>query len=412
MMSFPLPASPSRTVALWLSVVLTIAFTIPRSARGQNPSQLSERELEARVAELFGRSCVQSGCHAGPVPQMGMDLSPGRFYASTVAQASTERPELMRVNPGAPENSYLVMKIRGHPDIVGAPMPFMGNRLTEEEMQTIEAWISSIQEVDSTRRHSSASEVAYPFTGWKVINLPTTRSLDAGSWLFLISHRFNPKISDGYDAFFGLDGSAIINLSLGYAPTDRLLVALARSNAADDVEISARYNVAHQGGERGWPIGAAFQGAVNWITEDVGDDVDVERFKFTGQVSLTREIGGRLGLAAVPSILFNPDELEEGENPLIALGLGTRWNFYRNLALVGEWIPILSGYTRTRTFGNINRFDTWGGGLEIATGGHVFQIVVTNSVGLATDQYLRGGDLDIRDGDMRLGFNIFRILNF
>src|SRR5690606_42101499 len=104
--------------------------------------------------------------------------------------------------------------------------------------------------------------------------------------------------------------------------------------------------------------------SVNWITEDVGDDVDVERFKFTGQVSLTREIGGRLGLAAVPSILFNPDELEEGENPLIALGLGTRWNFYRNLALVGEWIPILSGYTRTRTFGNINRFDTWGGGLE------------------------------------------------
>src|SRR5690606_41072125 len=56
--------------------------------------------------------------------------------------------------------------------------------------------------------------------------------------------------------------------------------------------------------------------SVNWITEDVGDDVDVERFKFTGQVSLTREIGGRLGLAAVPSILFNPDELEEGENPL------------------------------------------------------------------------------------------------
>ena len=73
---------------------------------------------------------------------------------------------------------------------------------------------------------------------------------------------------------------------------------------------------------------------------------------------------------------------------------------------------IPSGFNRSRTFGEENRFDSWGTGLEIAVGGHVFQIVVTNSVGLTTDQYLRGGDLDITDGELRLGFNIFRILNF
>jgi hypothetical protein len=38
--------------------------------------------------------------------------------------------------------------------------------------------------------------------------------------------------------------------------------------------------------------------------------------------------------------------------------------------------------------------------------------VVTNSVGLTSDQYLRGGDLDLSEGDMRLGFNIFRVLNW
>ena len=82
-----------------------------------------------------------------------------------------------------------------------------------------------------------------------------------------------------------------------------------------------------------------------------------------------------------------------------------------NFSIVAEWVPIVSGFARTTTFGNANRFDSWGTALEIATAGHVFQVLVTNSVGLATDQYLRGGDLDIQEGEVRLGFNIFRILN-
>jgi hypothetical protein len=75
-------------------------------------------------------------------------------------------------------------------------------------------------------------------------------------------------------------------------------------------------------------------------------------------------------------------------------------------------VPIAGGYIRTSTFGNDIRFDRWGGGLVLRTRGRVFQIVVSNTVGLTTDQYMRGGDLDPEEGDMRLGFNIFRVLNF
>jgi hypothetical protein len=115
-------------------------------------------------------------------------------------------------------------------------------------------------------------------------------------------------------------------------------------------------------------------------------------------------------VAVVPGVLFNPASAEEDEGPLFTVGLGGRLNVHGSFALVGEWVPIVSGYARTNTFGNDNRFDSWAGGIEIATPGHVFQIVVSNSVGLATDQYLRGGDLDLRDAEMRLGFNIFRVL--
>ena len=174
---------------------------------------------------------------------------------------------------------------------------------------------------------------------------------------------------------------------------------------------NARYLFARQR-PGSWPFSVGAAGAVNWFTEE---PAGVSRFrgealKLSTQLVLTRAFGDRGGAALVPGLLLNPSAEEDGEPPLVTLGLGGRVRVYGNVALVAEWVPIVAGYARTRTFGNDNRFDSWSGGLEIATAGHVFQIVGSNSVGLATDQYLRGGDLDIREPAFRLGFNIFRVL--
>ena len=388
-------------------LTLILLFFVTYDAAGQDVAQLSVEELESRVADLFGRSCARVGCHAGPVPQQGMDLSREKFYALIVDEPSREMPALKRVHPGQPEISYLVMKVKGAPGIKGVQMPLIGDKLTEEEINTIETWISKIDEVDQARKVVEP-EVAYPFLSWKVVNLPTTRTLAADNFFFLIGHRFVPPVNTGYDGFYGLDGSGIIFLNFGYAPTDNLLVVLGRSNAADDVELQTRYQITPQRLQGGSPIGIGVQGSVNWITE--GEDA----FKFTAQTSFTRKFGESLGVAFVPGILFNPAEETDGEDPLITLGMGGRWNFWRNISLVAEWVPIVSGYTETFTVGNFNRFDSWGGAIEVATGGHVFQIVISNTVGLTSDQYLRGGDLDIKDffdGEFRLGFNIFRVLD-
>ena len=388
-------------------LTLLLLFFVTVEAAGQDVDQLSVEELEGRAADLFGRSCARAGCHAAPFPQQGMDLSRDLFYASIVDEPSQERPELKRVHPGQPEISYLVMKVKGAPGIKGVQMPLIGDKLTEEEINTIETWISKIDEVDQARKVVEP-EVAYPFLSWKVVNLPTTRTLAADNFFFLIGHRFVPPVNTGYDGFYGLDGSGIIFLNFGYAPTDNLLIVLGRSNAADDVELQTRYQITSQRLQGGSPIGIGVQGSVNWITE--GEDA----FKFTAQTSFTRKFGESLGVAFVPGILFNPAEETDGEDPLITLGMGGRWNFWRNISLVAEWVPIVSGYTETFTVGNFNRFDSWGGAIEVATGGHVFQIVISNTVGLTSDQYLRGGDLDIKDffdGEFRLGFNIFRVLD-
>ncbi len=371
--------------------------------------------LEARVSELFENRCARAGCHAGPVAQQGMDLSRGRFYASTVDEPSEERPELKRVHPGQPEISYLVMKLKGAAGIVGTQMPLIGEKLTEEEIGLIADWIAGIDEVDQSRKANPQPDRVYPFDGWRIVNLPTTRTLDARSFLFLISHRFNPTLRDGYDAFFGLDGSGIIFLELGYAVSDKLLLTLGRSNASDDVELRARYLIKRQAVQGNWPVDVSLHTTLNWVSEDppgVKGRFRDDAVKFTAQLTLARELPHDIGLAVVPGILFNAAEKIEGEDPVVTIGLGGRWRFSRNLSLLAEWVPIVGGYVRTTTFGNDIRFDSWGGGLEITTGGHVFQIVLSNTVGLATDQYLRGGDLDIGKPDVRLGFNISRVLNF
>ena len=249
----------SRRLLGCFCIILFVSSTLPNASQGQTSTKPDLGDLEAEVAEIFERSCTQAGCHSAPVPQMNMNLTKDNFYQNLVGQPSLEAPDMKRVEPGHPEKSYLVKKIKGEEGIVGLPMPMTGDKLSDDEIGKIEQWIREIPEEDVSDKKVGSSDIAYPFYGWKVLNLPTTRSLGKGNMLFLIGHRFNPQLSGGYDSFYGLDGSGIIYLSLGYAITDDLMAAIARSNSADDVELQARYIIAHQNGPKGLPVGLGVQ---------------------------------------------------------------------------------------------------------------------------------------------------------
>jgi len=75
------------------------------------------------IQPIFNRSCALAGCHVGPVPTGGQDLTAGVAYSQSVNVASTQQPRLKRVKPGDPANSYLVRKIQGGPNISGVLMP-------------------------------------------------------------------------------------------------------------------------------------------------------------------------------------------------------------------------------------------------------------------------------------------------
>ena len=108
-----------------------------------NTSFSSIQRTIFNASDSSGRlACI--GCHTdqGRTPLAGLNLVEGRAYDNLVGRPSTGKPGAIRVIPGDPDNSYLVKKLEGHPDIAGQRMP-RGNGpfLSEGQMLVIRRWI-------------------------------------------------------------------------------------------------------------------------------------------------------------------------------------------------------------------------------------------------------------------------------
>jgi len=112
--------------------------TLPFEPDGGPPSP--DATFTRVQGEVFSVNCALAGCHAGNSPTGGMNLTAGVAYANIVGVHSTERADLNRIQPGDPDRSYLVKKIRGDADIVGSPMPLIGS-ITAAQRQLVIDWV-------------------------------------------------------------------------------------------------------------------------------------------------------------------------------------------------------------------------------------------------------------------------------
>ncbi|MBD3378466.1 hypothetical protein GF406_25790 [candidate division KSB1 bacterium] len=388
-----------------------LAFVFMDLVSAQSGQALFDQDqLQPKVREIFRINCALVGCHTGSDPQQNMSLDPQDFVANTVQQSSQERPQYLRIAPGKPDSSYLVMKIRGSEAIQGEQMPLGEQTLSQQEITTIIAWIQSLGEIEPKSKPRYSGPIL-PFASWSVINIPTSRTLESGIWLFYIGHRFLPKIDTGYETFYGLDGSAAILLRMGYAINNDFLLQLGRSNIGDLIEVDTKYRILKQNNMEISSFAAAGRVVLNWITQKEVEE-DFERLQVSGQIVFSKQIHERLALNLVPGILYNPDGSVSDESPLTTLGLGVQIGFWDNISFTGEWVPILGGYSTGTPLTMLDDFDSWSAGVQAVVGGHVFHVFVTNTFGLATSQQLQGGDWDLFEGDFRLGFNIYRLLDF
>lgn len=101
-----------------------------------------QREIFA-TTDVAGRiACVTCHTTVGRTPAAGLSLEPSVAYDRLVNVPSTQKPGLLRVAPGDPENSYLLHKIDGRSGIIGRRMPFSGPPyLTDGQILILRRWI-------------------------------------------------------------------------------------------------------------------------------------------------------------------------------------------------------------------------------------------------------------------------------
>ncbi len=379
-------------------------------------SDTSRVDPGVRVTAVFNRSCAVAGCHWGKRPAAKLNLEAGKELDATKDVASRQVRSLKLVDTRNPDKSYLLMKLRGQKGIKGKQMPRYAPALKKEEIQAVEMWIQALSAEEQEKRKNEEAEVSPGgssdtsrhesnpvFSAMTLVNLPTTETLEKGEILFRVSHRYYNRVAEGHGALYGLDGPAFILLSLAYGLSDDWSVAVGRTNLRDEVQVSSTVSLVSQG-VRGWPLSASVLGGACLTTEVPEGEKTFASENFRGnlQLSISRKCGERFTCLAVPSYSHNTDYSRLQEEGTFGLGLGSRVVVLEDVAIVAEVIPVISGYSVGK--------NTWGLGIEITRGGHVFHVFAGNSYGLTPNQYVPGGDLDIADRDFRIGFNIYRSL--
>lgn len=89
--------------------------------------------------EFFARFCTS--CHAGPSAPKGLDLSEDLAYDSLVGVPSAVRPTQLLVDPEYPEDSYLLVKLRGGQGMTGRRMPRNRPARPDAEIELLRQWI-------------------------------------------------------------------------------------------------------------------------------------------------------------------------------------------------------------------------------------------------------------------------------
>ncbi|MBN2565923.1 MAG: hypothetical protein JXB46_09450 [Candidatus Eisenbacteria bacterium] len=123
------------------------------------------------VRELLDTHCVR--CHGGGRPAKGYDLSTDDQVLSHMGAAAAQMKNVALIDPGHPETSYLIMKVKNSDGIAGNRMPVGGSALSPEEIAVLADWISGMArpeaetasaEVDTTKPETKAPDVVTPDT--------------------------------------------------------------------------------------------------------------------------------------------------------------------------------------------------------------------------------------------------------
>lgn len=249
--------------------------------------------------------------------------------------------------------------------------------------------------------------VTSSFKGTRLINGQTVETKSKGELEFIFAHRFG-RVNDGIYELFGLD-QAFVRIGLEYGLTDKLGVGFGRNSVDKTMDAYLRYKLLRQSsGNKTVPVTITAFGNMAIRTsprkEDADFDITLEdRISYTGQLLIARKFSSIISLQLMPTFIHkNTVDGTIEKNDQIALGIGGRIKLSRSIAITSEY------YYRLDVPANNSFYNPIGFGVDIETGGHVFQLVMTNSRRLTERAFLTETTGDFFAGDIHLGFNVTR----
>ena len=247
------------------------------------------------------------------------------------------------------------------------------------------------------------------FKSTRVMNGHSIEKMAPGQLDFRISHRFGPVNSGAYE-FFGLD-QATTHLSLEYGILKWLMAGIGRGTYEKTFDGFAKFSVLRQStGAKEMPVSVSIFSSIairsqKWPTDTVTYYFS-SRLSYVTQVLIARKFNRSLSLQLTPSLVHRnlvPTELDP--NDLFAIGAGGRIKLSKRISLNAEYYYVINQNPHS----NPAYYNPFSAGVDIETGGHVFQLLFSNSVQTIEKGFIGETTGQWKKGDIHFGFNISRV---
>jgi len=240
------------------------------------------------------------------------------------------------------------------------------------------------------------------FKALQIVTGQSTKLTAQKEWYIVVAHRFG-DISTGFKNFFGLD-DASTKLGVIYGVTDGLSLSLSRETNMKTFEFGAKYKLLKQ--NENFPVEV-----VGYHVMAANTDLDKDnyphlqfgdRLSYLTQALISRRFNDRFSLQLSPSYvhknLYEPGI--ENNNQFLA-GLGGRYKISKRISINAEYFANFDDHSFYRNPLSL--------GMDIETGGHVFQLLFSNSQLNSDIGYLTNATGKWEKGQIFFGFNLYRV---
>ena len=261
---------------------------------------------------------------------------------------------------------------------------------------------------ETSKNKTSFTEATFKYTrvidGQSVENLPK-KVLD-----LRISHRFNP-LNSGFYNFFGLD-IAVMRLGFDYGITNSFMIGVGHNVFQKTYDGFFKLKIFKQStGEVNMPVTLSFVPTIGYNTLRPQDfyvmpdsGVAVRRVSYVLQLLIARKFNKDFSLQIMPTYV-HPDNISftHIRQNIFALGIAGTHRISKRLSVNAEYYYQLA---EDRAPGSHNVLSF---GIDLGTGGHVFQLLFSNSIGMTEKSFISETTGRWNNGGVQFGFNISRV---